>query len=137
MLRLLDAMCLANGLTDAFALEARPSSATYNPITAAQWNAAKEAQKANKQITVEAMAEMSDAARSEAEAKMLGASAMNITPGVCVCMGGGRGWCVGGLKLLPCGCFGFFGCLLFVFRFGLVWFARKGRRVARARVDDT
>eukprot|EP00752_Nemacystus_decipiens_P009511 g8502.t1 len=81
VLRLLDAMCLANGLTDAFALEARPSSATYNPITAAQWNAAKDAQKANKQITVEAMAEMSDAARSEAEAKMLGATAMNITPG--------------------------------------------------------
>lgn len=73
-------MCLANGLTDAFALEARPSSATYNPITAAAWNAAAQAQKSNKP-SVEAMAEMSDAARSEAEAKMLGASAMNITPG--------------------------------------------------------
>lgn len=83
MLRLLDAMCLANGLTDAFALEARPSSATYNPITAAAWNAAAQAQKANnnKPVTVEAMAEMTDAARSEAEAKMLGATAMNITPG--------------------------------------------------------
>lgn len=83
VLRLLDAMCLANGLTDAFALEARPSSATYNPISAAAWNAAKEASKANKGMSVEAMAEMSDAARSEAEAKMLGASAMNITPGTC------------------------------------------------------
>ncbi|CAM9415618.1 unnamed protein product [Ectocarpus sp. 4 AP-2014] len=80
VLRLLDAMCLANGLTDAFALEARPSSATYNPITAAAWNAAAQAQKSNKP-SVEAMAEMNEAARSEAEAKMLGASAMNITPG--------------------------------------------------------
>lgn len=85
VLRLLDAMCLANGLTDAFALEARPSSATYNPISAAAWNAAKGAAKANKGMSVEAMAEMSDAARSEAEAKMLGASAMNITPGAYMC----------------------------------------------------
>lgn len=85
VLRLLDAMCLANGLTDAFALEARPSSATYNPISAAAWNAAKGAAKANKGMSVEAMAEMSDAARSEAEAKMLGASAMNITPGTYMC----------------------------------------------------
>lgn len=107
MLRLLDAMCLANGLTDAFALEARPSSATYNPITAAQWNAAKEAQKANKQITVEAMAEMSDAARSEAEAKMLGATAMNITPGGVGCWMGWvfcrRGFLFGWVyKCVPC-----------------------------------
>ncbi|CAB1103979.1 GT2 [Ectocarpus sp. CCAP 1310/34] len=80
VLRLLDAMCLANGLTDAFALEARPSSATYNPVTAAAWNAAAQAQKSNKP-SVEAVAQTSDAARSEAEAKMLGASAMNITPG--------------------------------------------------------
>lgn len=74
-------MCLANGLTDAFALEARPTSATYNPITAAAWNAAAQAQKANEPITVENMAEMSESARSEAEAKMLGATAMSLTPG--------------------------------------------------------
>lgn len=81
MLRLLDAMCLANGLTDAFALEARPSSATYNPITAAAWNAAARAQKANDAITVENMAEMTEGARSEAEAKLLGATAVGIPPG--------------------------------------------------------
>lgn len=76
-------MCLANGLTDAFALEARPSSATYNPITAAAWNAAARAQKANETITVENMAEMTEGARSEAEAKLLGATALGITPGQC------------------------------------------------------
>ena len=81
MLRLLDAMCLANGLTDAFALEARPSSATYNPITAAAWNAANQAKNANEPITVENMSEMGESARSEAEAKMLGAPALTIPPG--------------------------------------------------------
>lgn len=80
VLRLLDAMCLANGLTDAFALEARPASATYNPISAAAWNAASRVSKAN-EVTVETMAELSEASRSEAEAKMLGATAMNVTPG--------------------------------------------------------
>lgn len=81
----MDAMCLANGLTDAFALEARPSSATYNPITAAAWNAAARVQKANESMTAENMSEMNDTARSEAEAKTLGAGAMNITPGSLVC----------------------------------------------------
>lgn len=80
-------MCVANGLTDAFALEARPSSATYNPISAAAWNAAARADKSNKKndgntsSDEEGVSQMSEAARSEAEAKLLAASAMNITPG--------------------------------------------------------
>ena len=72
-------MCLANGLTDAFALEARPSSATYNPITAADWNAANQV-KADA-ATVDGMSEMGESARSEAEAKMLGAAALTVPPG--------------------------------------------------------
>ncbi|CAM9949458.1 unnamed protein product, partial [Laminaria digitata] len=81
VLRLLDAMCLANGLTDAFALEARPTSATYNPVTAAAWNAANQAKNSNDAATVANMSEMSEAARSEAEAKMLGAPALSVPPG--------------------------------------------------------
>lgn len=75
-------MCLANGLTDAFALEARPSSATYNPVSAAAWNAAAAA-RANKtgEMSIEDMAELSDSKRSEAEARLLGAKAMALTPG--------------------------------------------------------
>lgn len=74
-------MCLANGLTDAFALEARPSSATYNPVTAAAWNAANQAKNANEPASMENMSEMGEAARSEAEAKMLGAPALSVPPG--------------------------------------------------------
>lgn len=88
VLRLLDAMCLANGLTDAFALEARPTSATYNPVTAAAWNAAARADKANKKreaggssSSEEDGLKMSDKARSDAEGKLLGASAKTIEPG--------------------------------------------------------
>lgn len=85
VLRLLDAMCVANGLTDAFALEARPTSATYNPITAAAWSAAARADKANKKgdgnTSSDDETPMTDAARSEAEAKLLSASAVSITPG--------------------------------------------------------
>lgn len=81
-------MCLANGLTDAFALEARPTSATYNPVTAAAWNAAARADKANKKreaggssSSEEDGLKMSDKARSDAEGKLLGASAKTIEPG--------------------------------------------------------
>lgn len=83
-------MCLANGLTDAFALEARPSSATYNPVTAAAWNAAARAEKANKKKDKEGSGGSSDEdglgstnekARSDAEGKVLGAPAKTIEPG--------------------------------------------------------
>lgn len=88
VLRLLDAMCLANGLTDAFALEARPTSATYNPVSAAAWNAAARAEKANKKKDKEdsnsdedGLGSTNDKARSDAEAKVLGAPAKTIEPG--------------------------------------------------------
>lgn len=88
VLRLLDAMCIANGLTDAFALEARPTSATYNPVSAAAWNAAARAEKANKKKEAgagssdeDSSSEMNKAARAEEEAKILGAPAMTIEPG--------------------------------------------------------
>lgn len=91
-------MCLANGLTDAFALEARPTSATYNPVTAAAWNAAARADKAAKKRDKDASsssdeenAMMSDAARSDAEAKLLGASCKTVTPGEFVCVFPGVG----------------------------------------------
>lgn len=84
----MDAMCIANGLTDAFALEARPSSATYNPVSAAAWNAAARAEKANKKKEAgagssdeDSSSEMNKAARFEEEAKVLGAPAMTIEPG--------------------------------------------------------
>lgn len=74
-------MCLANGLTDAFALEARPTSAPYNPVTAAAWNAANQTKGTTDAVTVENMSDMGESARSEAEAKMLGAPALSIPPG--------------------------------------------------------
>lgn len=91
-------MCLANGLTDAFALEARPQSATYNPVTAAAWNAAARADKANKKREADGSSssdddatKMSDSARADAESKLLGATAKTIEPGEF-----GRLFCGGG-----------------------------------------